>query len=188
MIRGLLLAAGLAAVVVGAAVVADGLGGDADEPTSSLSPLLEVAQESVGELGADEPAPDFSVRTFDGGDFTLSHHLADDGRPVILNLWASWCFPCREEMPLFDAFAADHPEVLVVGVAVRDDPVAAERFATEVGVDYVLGLDDKDEVETAYRALGLPATFWIGSDGTMVKREFGPVTLESLEADLALFD
>ncbi|RPI24988.1 MAG: TlpA family protein disulfide reductase, partial [Actinobacteria bacterium] len=45
-----------------------------------------------------EPAPGFTVSTFDGGTFSLAEHLAADGRPVFLNLWASWCLPCREDM------------------------------------------------------------------------------------------
>ncbi len=135
----------------------------------------------------DDVAPDFSVPTLHGEGFTLSRHLAEDGRPVILNLWASWCFPCREEMPTLDAFQKAHPEVAVVGVAVQDDIVAAERFATEIGVEYTIGFDEKDVVNVEYSPLGLPATFWISSDGAVAKRLFGTLTAESLETDLAVF-
>jgi hypothetical protein len=88
-------------------------------------------------------------------------------------------------MPAIDAFAAAHPEIRVVGVAVQDDPVAAAAFAGEIGVAYTIGFDDKDEVNDAYRPLGLPATFYISSDGIVVKRQFGGVTEESLAADVA---
>lgn len=171
------------------ALIGDGAGDDPAGDTvtgDGAATLLDMAELSGSTPGADEPAPDFSVRTFDGGDFTLSVHLADDGRPVILNLWASWCLPCRTEMPLLDAFAAANPDVQVLGVAVRDDPTAAGEFATETGVGYLLGYDDKEEVDSAYRALGLPATFWIAPDGTIAKRMFGAVTEEDLAEGSAL--
>jgi thiol-disulfide isomerase/thioredoxin len=192
--RSAVLVTAVVLVVVGAAWVLDsvtgddpgagtttGTGGDDDPDT-----LLDLADTARSTPGADEPAPDFSVRTFGGGDFTLSNHLADDGRPVILNLWASWCLPCRAEMPLLDEFAAANPEVQVLGVAVRDDPTAAGDFAAEIGVEYLLGYDEKEEVDAAYRALGLPATFWIDPDGVIVKRMFGAVTEEDLAEGAAL--
>ena len=147
--------------------------------------LVDLADSGEDTPSAEDLAPDFSVRTIGGGDFTLSKHLAEDGRPVILNLWASWCFPCRAEMPAIDAFASAHPEVAVVGVSVQDDPVAAEEFAQEIGVTYPLGHDEKDEVNDAYRPLGLPATFVISADGVITERVFGQVTEASLEDELA---
>ena len=84
----------------------------------------------------------------DGGEFSLSEHLADDGRPLILNLWASWCIPCREEIPEIDRVAAEHPEVAFLGVAVEDQEPAARQFAEEVGVSFPLGFDDTGNVST----------------------------------------
>ena len=185
-----LLVAAVVLLVVGAAWVLDAVTGAdpgvetpvGDDPDT----LLDLADVSGSTPGADEQAPDFSVRTFDGNDFTLSMHLAEDGRPVVLNLWASWCLPCRTEMPLLDDFAAANPDVQMLGVAVRDDPTAAGDFAAEIGVDYLLGYDEKEEVDAAYRALGLPATFWIDADGIIVKRMFGAVSEEDLAEGVAL--
>jgi len=172
-------------------VIAVALLGD-DPTTASTEPsgALDAAPslQDLAGLAEDAPqdadaAPDFSVRTHDGGAFTLSRHLEEDGRPVILNLWASWCFPCREEMPAIDAFAAGNPEVKVVGVAVQDDAGSAADFADELGVTYTIGFDEKDEVNVEYRPLGLPATFFISTEGIVVKRIFGGVTEESLAED-----
>lgn len=127
-----------------------------------------------------EIAPIFSVPTTDGGEFSLSEHIANDGRPVFLNLWASWCFPCREEMPAIDAASMAHPEVEFVGVAVQDSEGDATEFADEIGVSYLLGFDGDGEVEDAYNPLGLPASYIISGEGVIVERIFGKVTEQDL--------
>jgi thiol-disulfide isomerase/thioredoxin len=161
---------------------------EAAAPDDGIHSLQELAEQAPETPDVGEPAPDFSVRLFDGESFSLADHLENDGRPVIVNLWASWCTPCRREMPLIDAFAAEHPEVAVLGVAVLDDIESAEDFAGEIGVSYPLGYDDREQLTAGYQVTGLPATFWIDGDGDIVKRLFGVVTEESLEADLALFE
>ena len=77
---------------------------DGTEPGPVVPDLSSLGGASPG---VDDPAPDFSVTTFDGTVFSLVDHLATDGRPVVLNLWASWCVPCRAEMPAFDASATN---------------------------------------------------------------------------------
>ncbi len=127
-----------------------------------------------------EIAPIFAVETMDGS-FSLSDHLANDGRPVFLNLWASWCFPCREEMPAIDRSSIQHPEIAFIGVSVQDTREDAIAFAEEIGVSYSLGFDDQDSVDDAYRPLGLPASYIISSEGIILERIFGKIT----EGDLA---
>ena len=182
----------LVLVVGGAAawytLTGPGAADDAAAPDDGVRSLQELAEQAPDTPSVDEAAPDFDVQLFGGGSFSLADHLENDGRPLIVNLWASWCTPCRQEMPEIDAFAADHPEIAVVGVAVLDDIVFAEEFADEIGISYPLGFDDREQVTVGYRVTGLPATFWIAPDGTVVKRLFGVVTRESLEADLALFE
>lgn len=126
------------------------------------------------------PAPDFTVELIGGASFTLSEHLAVDGRPVVLNFWASWCFPCREEMPDFDAVSHEVPEVLVIGIAVEDTPQAAREFAAEVGVSYPLGIDLDRTVASAYSVFGLPTTLIINENGTMLREVTGQLTKERL--------
>lgn len=134
---------------------------------------------------AAEIAPIFSVPTASGDEFSLSEHLANDGRPVFLNLWASWCFPCREEMPAIDAASVALPEVKFVGVAVQDSESDAAAFADEIGVSYVLGFDNDGNVENAYNPLGLPASYIISGDGVIVERIFGKVTEQDLAEKFA---
>jgi cytochrome c biogenesis protein CcmG/thiol:disulfide interchange protein DsbE len=126
-------------------------------------------------------APDFTLSLFDGATFTLSSHLAQDGRPVVLNFWASWCLPCRHEMPAFDAVAHDRPEIFILGVAVQDTEPAARAFADEVGVSYSLGYDTEGTILEKYPTLGLPATWFITADGTVAEQWFGQLDKALLE-------
>lgn len=119
-----------------------------------------------------------------GGNFSLSEHLDRDGRPLVLNLWASWCLPCRAEIPEIDAFAADHPDVMVLGVAVQDTEPAAIEFAEELSPRYPLGIADPS-FEAAYPRIGLPATYVIGSDGRVDEVFNGILDRETLEGLIA---
>lgn len=184
--RGWLPGTIIAAVIVvgvGAALLFTS-GGD-DKAATSTFPTLAVGIPAP-DPDSTEPAPDFSADLFDGTTFTLAEHQAGDGRPVLLNLWASWCFPCREEMPAIDAVAAEHPEILFIGVAVEDDPTAAQAFAEEVAVSYTLGIDETDRVQELYPALGLPATFLISDDGRILGQLFGGASEATFEEFVAI--
>jgi cytochrome c biogenesis protein CcmG/thiol:disulfide interchange protein DsbE len=166
---GLLTLVSLAVVGIGVAVAAVLSGGNDAAPTSTGA---------VGLTGS--PAPDFTVPLLAGGDFSLAEHIASDGRPLILNLWASWCIPCRDELPEFDRVAAEHPEVAFLGVAVEDQEAAAREFAEEVGVSFPLGFDDSGNVSTAYQTFGLPVTVAIASDGSVARQITSRVPEEQL--------
>jgi thiol-disulfide isomerase/thioredoxin len=125
----------------------------------------------------------FRVTLFDGSTFDLMEHLSRDGRPVVLNLWASWCPPCREEMPYFEAASRRHPEVLFLGVAVRDEAGAAQAAAADLGVTYPAGFDADGTVDAAFPSPGLPATFLIDADGALLGALYGalgPADIEEL--------
>lgn len=133
--------------------------------------------------GVGERAPDFEVELFDGGTFLLSRHLAEDGRPVVLNLWASWCIPCRVEMPILSEFAAANPHILVLGVAVKNVPGKAEEFAAEISPSYPVA-HGNDQFLRSYWQVGLPLTYFIDPEGIIVDQLNGPLPPEML-ADFA---
>jgi cytochrome c biogenesis protein CcmG, thiol:disulfide interchange protein DsbE len=137
--------------------------------------IVRSGPTEVARIG--EPAPEFSVDLFDGGDFTLSDAA---GAPVVVNLWASWCPPCREEIPDISAFAAAHPDVHVIGVAVEDSERSAREFAAEIGASYPLAIGTT-AFEDAYPNLGLPATYIIDANGTVTDVFNGIVNEEILE-------
>jgi thiol-disulfide isomerase/thioredoxin len=147
---------------------------------SSSDDTTEGHDQTDAEESDAEIAPIFSVPAKGGGEFSLSDHIANDGRPVFLNLWASWCFPCREEMPAIDRAAHAHREIAFIGVAVQDSESDATAFADEIGVTYTLGFDNEGTVDDSYRPLGLPASYIISADGVIVERIFGKVTEEDL--------
>lgn len=143
----------------------------------------ETSTDTSGRLAAEPggPAPDFTLTLFDGTRFTLSDHLSDDGRPVVMNFWASWCVPCREEMPNFDSVAQRRPDVFILGVAVQDTDDEARAFAAEVGVGYPLGYDDGGKILELYPILGLPTTWFIDVDGNIATIRAGQLNQDQLE-------
>lgn len=145
---------------------------------SSPTPLDERIEPE-----AQAPLPDGKLAGFaDGEPVDLARYR---GRPVIVNFWASWCAPCVEEMPDFQAFAATHAsQVAVLGVNVRDAPSNAQAFVTELGITYDLAIDPEGAFFAEVQAFAMPTTLFVDSDATIVYRHAGFLDGEQL-ADLA---
>lgn len=133
---------------------------------------------ATAEIG--RPAPEFSLQAFGGGTFDLAEHLDRAGGPVLLNLWASWCEPCRREFPTLSQWAAAHPEVTVVGVAVQDTEKDARAFASSMQPSYQVGWDGDGSVRAAYPSFGLPASYVIDADGVVVDVVLAELTPDRL--------
>jgi peroxiredoxin len=151
---------GIVAVLAGALVAATRLLGD------ELFPV-----------GVGSPAPAFSARTLTAPAVTRT---LDDyrGQVVLLNVWATWCGPCRVEMPsierLHRAYAPQGLRVVAVSI---DDPGMEERvraFAGELGLTFEILHDPGRAIDRAYQVTGYPETFVIGSDGVIRKKVIGP--------------
>ena len=156
---------------------------EGDQAASDVPDLSDIADvEAPPNHG--QVAADFTVMTLDGAGFTLSEHLEDDGRPVFLNMWASWCPPCKAEMPDINSASQTHEDVKFVGVAVNDDPAAAADFVTSNGIEYTIGFDDEGDVSHGYNVRGLPATYIISSDGFILEQIFGAVTAADIDEKL----
>jgi thiol-disulfide isomerase/thioredoxin len=166
-------------VFAGAVALTRPAGSPQSDAAGSVS--IDVAGFPKGAL-AGEPAPDMSVALFDGSRFVMSEYRSTDGRPLVLNLWASWCGPCRVEIPEFSRVAEENPQVAFLGVAVEDATGPAEAFAAEVGASYPLGIDDNLSVTDNYPFIGLPVTYLIGADGSITRQVNGQISGETLKA------
>lgn len=122
--------------------------------------------------------PEFSPATADGR--VALEELR--GRPAVLNFWASWCIPCREEAPILNASARVHKgDVAFVGIDVKDLRSDALSFLREFGVPYVSVRDRGDDVFDAHGLTGVPETYYVDARGRIVAHTPGPITQESLE-------
>lgn len=126
-------------------------------------------------------APDFALRTLDGVEIRLSELR---GRVVVLNFWATWCSPCRREIPEFVALQNHFgtEDVLFLGISLDDEgPEVVRAFAEEMGVNYPILIDD-GSANAAYGPIAaLPVTFFVGRDGTVHGYAPGMVTRTSLQ-------
>ncbi|NOX24027.1 MAG: redoxin domain-containing protein [Actinobacteria bacterium] len=151
-------------------------------PNSSIQNLNDLAPNVADAEGM---APDFEVTLATGELFKLSEFLETEGKPVFLNLWASWCGPCRAEMPDIDEAAKRYPSVMFLGVAVNDDLDLAKAFVEQTGVTYPIAYDTRDAVVTAYPPIAMPATFIISSDGRLVDTVYGALKQADIDRLLA---
>jgi thiol-disulfide isomerase/thioredoxin len=134
-------------------------------------------------------APEFGAVLIDGGWTEASAFVARSvgvGRPVVINLFASWCGPCEREMPLLNRVAAREIGMDFLGVAHLDARRDAERFVREQQVVFTTILDLDGEVAAAVGGRGLPVTVAFDREGRMAGRFFGELTEESLESLLRL--
>ncbi len=121
-----------------------------------------------------QDAKEFSLPSLNGqGDISLSDFK---GKPVMLNFWASWCSPCRREIPFLENTWKDYKDkgVIFIGVDVMDDKSLAQKFVEVFDITYTVLHDPSGEVSNAYGVVALPATFFIDKEGKIAKKNYGP--------------
>jgi cytochrome c biogenesis protein CcmG, thiol:disulfide interchange protein DsbE len=104
------------------------------------------------------------------------------GKPVVLNFWASWCEPCRQEADVLERFAREYGPrgVAFVGVNVWDSPDKARAFLEQYGISYANGTDAAGSAAVDYGLTGLPETYFVDRDGQMVRKFIGPLNERTL--------
>ena len=130
-----------------------------------------------------EPASDFTLELFNGELFHLNTHK---GKPVVINFWASWCIPCREEMPVLEKAYKEYKKkgVVFIGISVQDTETKAREFVKEFQVSFPTGIDMTGVIRDSYRVYGLPTTFFIDREGKIDYLHVGGVNEELLKYEL----
>ena len=145
--------------------------------TTGRSPSTEVGR----------VAPDFRLRTADGGELQFSDLR---GKPVLVNFWASWCTPCRKEMPeIVRAHAAHSAEgLVVVAVDLQENDAQVRAFAADFGMTFPIVIDRNGQVAESWRiggpVEGIPSSYFIDAGGIVRARVFGPMDAERIAQEL----
>lgn len=124
------------------------------------------------------PAPDFTLKSFDGQTLKLSELR---GKVVVINFWASWCPPCRDEAPFLEKMWRQYKDrgVVFIGVDYVDTESAARAYIKEFNITYFNGPDIGSEISQRYRIRGVPETYFVGKDGNLYGNALGPITRDS---------
>ncbi len=132
--------------------------------TLSLVLLLSLSGAAFGAKAIGGAAPDFTLKSLSGKNIKLSEMR---GTVILLNFWASWCAPCRTEMPLLSQLHDKYKDLgfTVLGVNVEQDSNMARRYISERPVDFPVLLDNSNKVSKLYQVVAMPTTVLIDRDG-----------------------
>lgn len=129
-----------------------------------------------------QPAPMFTLKDLDGKTVNISDFK---GSVVLINFWATWCPPCRGEMPSLQklyAIMMDDPKFVMLGVLYKDDPVTAQKFAKETGIAFPILIDENYGASSLYGVTGVPETYIIDKKGILRKKIIGPDEFDTPDA------
>jgi peroxiredoxin len=157
---------------------------------SSLPTLPKPALQSGLQSGlpkAGEVIPDFELPALEGGKVRLS---ALRGSPVLINFWATWCGPCKQEMPLlveqYNWNKGKGLRVLAIDTLANDNLDDMRAFAKQFNVNFDMLVDETDAIAGGWEVMGLPTTFFIRPDGIVAKVQVGQLTADQLKEYLKL--
>lgn len=159
----------------------------ASTPTPESEPPTIEATQNPADLPplprVGHPAPDFTLSDLDGEQVNLSDLR---GQVVVVNFWATWCMPCRVEMPEFEIVYNKWKDqgVVILGVNVFEDPSRVSSAAEEMGITFPILLDGEGQVAQSYELLGYPTTFLIDRDGIIKGIQIGQISGSALETGI----
>lgn len=137
------------------------------------------------EVGAatNRSATDFTLRDLHGNQVSLRQF---SGQPVVVNFWATWCPPCRAEVPhLVEAYEREGGEVVFLAISVDEPAGTVRRFAEKNGMPFIILLDDGGKVASNHKVRGIPVTLFISREGEIVARYAGQMSPQRLEEGLS---
>lgn len=155
--------------------------GEGSDRKFEIRKLNEDRTEDVEQIGVEvgDLAPNFSASNFEGERFQLSDFR---GKVVFLNFWASWCGPCRAEMPAMEDLLAQYGDELVIIAANNQEAYRpAKRFIDDLGVSYTeFALDPSGEIVDAYKVFTMPTSYFIDAQGRISAVHLGQITFEEM--------
>ncbi|MGG0716885.1 TlpA disulfide reductase family protein [Robertmurraya massiliosenegalensis] len=162
--------------------------GENDSIQSAQYERMEDLESLPVGLKIEERAPSFSLTTLDGKEVTLEDFL---GKKILLNFWATWCPPCKEEMPDMQELYVEHKEddfvVLAVNVTIteknRDD---VNKFVEEYELTFPILMDESGKVANQYEILSYPTSYFIDSDGVVRAKIVGGLSKEVMFKEMIL--
>jgi cytochrome c biogenesis protein CcmG, thiol:disulfide interchange protein DsbE len=135
-----------------------------------------------GSVSVNSPAPVFSLPDIQGTTIRLDQYL---GKVVILNFWATWCVPCKEEMPILNDYGLEHPDsVAILGIAVDDSEESVRSYMDEINIGYPIVIDNTGVVGSVYHVVGYPTTYFVDAKGIIRGKYIGLMTLRILQQNL----
>ncbi|HLQ96948.1 MAG TPA: TlpA disulfide reductase family protein [Pseudogracilibacillus sp.] len=170
-------------------VVYDFASSKGEEAVDTAGESVEVSSENGGEdidsekevgLSQGDEAPDFELETLDGESVSLSDFR---GEKVMVNFWATWCPPCRAEMPDMQDFHEDYDDAVILSVNLRETENSdrnVEEFLDEYGITFDVLSDEDSSVGNTYGAQALPTSYLINTDGTIDNKAVGPLNYDSM--------
>ena len=104
---------------------------------------------------------------------------------MVVNLWATWCTPCLEEMPHFETAHREHSEkITFIGINISDSPTRAKKRAEELQISYLLGNDPDGSFTKSLKVIGLPVTAFFNTEGKLSTIHQGPISKENLQKSI----
>lgn len=145
-----------------------------EEPTGKEFERMQESYKKRSEWIGKMP-PNFEIEFLNGEKFDLSENIGN--KIIILNFFATWCGPCREEMPELNYFYKSHENepFLLIGITSEEDKDLIEKFVTEQRIDFPVGIDKNSKISEKYDIEGVPTTVFIGAEGRIGLYEVGAI-------------
>ena len=150
------------------------------KPNPVPEPRVDQTDQSITPAELDEAAPDLELVDLEGREVSLEDYR---GQVVLVNNWATWCPPCRAEMPILEAYYQDHKDegFVLIGIEAGEPADEVEEFVENYGISFPVWLDPESKAIIGFRNMALPSSYVINPDGMIVHAWTGAVTLNSLE-------
>lgn len=180
-------------IIVDYFVLEDSITNQANNETVPSASIVEgtEAEQAAGSvqdygLQVGQKAPDFTLETLSGTTLTLTDL---SGKKVLLNFWASWCGPCKDEMPhmqkVYEQYKDKGVEIVAINLTIgKESSEDAQQFVDEYGLTFPVPLDIGGKVQEAYEIFPIPTSYFIDADGIIQSKYLGPMTEEYIINEL----